>query len=81
MFIRVIEEHCDRIPYSEIAEGDFLVFAFIDDPQHIAIVTSIDPVMVIHAYSAVKRVVENSVDDFWKQKLRGCYRKRDLPWL
>jgi hypothetical protein len=81
LFIKVIEEQCDPIPFKDIVVGDFLVFSFISDPQHIAIVSSLDPLLIIHAYSDVKKVVENSVDDFWRARLKGCYRKKDAPWL
>lgn len=71
-----IEKHCDKIKLEDVQAGDFMAFAFRSDTQHIAIVSSINPIMIIHAYSEVRMVVENSFDKTWQDRLRGCYRLR-----
>ena len=54
---------CDRfltrIPVAESGLGDVLVMAFRNYPQHVAIVSQLDPMYLIHAYLQVGRVVEN----------------------
>lgn len=76
IFQQAVLEHCETIPQSEVLPGDLMLFAFRDEPQHIAIVSNLDPVMIIHAYSDVGRVVENGLDATWQGRLRGCYRLR-----
>ena len=51
----------DRIEIDDALPGDVLIMAFRRDPQHFAIVSRLDPIYLIHAYSSVGRVVENGV--------------------
>lgn len=73
LFQAMVEKHCERISFDDVQTGDLLMFAFRGDMQHIAIY---DNGMLIHAYSDVLKVVENSLDAVWMQRLRGCYRLR-----
>ena len=74
VFIRAVMEHCDTINLADVQQGDLMMFAFRDEPQHIAIVSSVAPIMLIHAYQDVGCVVENELDVTWQGRLRGCYR-------
>ena len=74
VFMGVVEESFDRIEQADIQAGDLMVFAFRSEPQHIAIVSCVDPVLIIHAYSEIGRVVEHGMDETWQKRLRGCYR-------
>lgn len=74
LFTKMVEEHCNRIKLEDVQVGDFMMFSFRDEPQHIAIVSNMEPMMIIHSYSGVGRVVENSVDYAWLKRLSGCYR-------
>lgn len=76
--IAAIENHCDAISQEDIQPGDLMMFAFRSEPQHIAIVSAINPIMLIHAYQDVHRVVENGLDVTWQSRLRGCYRLRGI---
>lgn len=73
LFQAMMEKHCDPISFGDVQTGDLLMFAFRGDMQHIAIY---DNGMLIHAYSDVFKVVENSLDATWMKRLRGCYRLR-----
>jgi cell wall-associated NlpC family hydrolase len=74
VFMGLVEESCNRIDQADIQIGDLMVFAFRSEPQHIAIVSCVDPVRIIHAYSEIGRVVEHGLNDVWRSRLRGCYR-------
>ncbi len=78
MLQQAILNHCDLIPLSDVLPGDFLLFAFRDEPQHIAVVSNITPMRIVHSYSEVGQVVENDLDELWQQRLRGCYRLKEL---
>lgn len=71
------ERFMDRIPLQEVAPGDVLVMAFDRDPQHFAIVSRTDPMYLIHAYTTVRKVVENGAD-IWKGKILRAYRFRGI---
>lgn len=74
LFQRMVDQQCDNINIDEIKDGDLMMFAFRTDSQHIAIY---DNGMIIHAYSEVGKVVRNSLDDAWRERLRGCYRIKE----
>lgn len=76
IFTHAIVEHCDTIQQSDVLPGDLMMFAFRDEPQHIAVVAENN--MLIHAYQDVGRVVENSLDATWQSRLCGCYRLRGI---
>lgn len=77
-FIRCVEESCVRIPMANVQIGDLLVFAWTREPQHIAIVSKLEPLQIIHSWSGAGMVVENRLDEYWKKRLRRCYRLKAL---
>ena len=78
LFTQSVMGHCDKINIDELQAGDLCMFAFTSEPQHIAIVSSVEPLKIIHAYLQVNKVVENNLDGFWLKKLRGCYRLKGV---
>lgn len=71
------ERFLDRIPVADVRVGDVLVMAFEKDPQHFAIVSRIDPMYLIHAYTSVRSVVENGAG-IWHAKVLRAYRFRGI---
>jgi len=78
MLEQALLDHCDRIALADLLPGDLMAFAFRTESQHIAIVTSLAPVMLLHAYADVGKVVENGCDATWQNRLRGCWRLRGI---
>jgi len=72
---QAVLSHCDQVPIADARNGDIMLFAFRNEPQHLAIYAD---GMIIHAYMQVNKVVENSLDDVWRSRLRGCYRLRGM---
>lgn len=56
------------------AVGDVLHMAAGIQPQHLAIVSGVNPLRVIHAHSEAGRVVEQRLDSLRLTKIRGVYR-------
>jgi hypothetical protein len=52
-------DHCD--PIQAPAIGCIALFELPNHQQHIAIVTNLDPVYIIHAYAPVKKVCEHNL--------------------
>lgn len=73
-FVELVEEQGQRIAIDDIEPGDFMLFKFEKEPQHIAIVSQINPIQIIHTWQSVGRVVENGFDVYWQRRLTGCYR-------
>jgi len=72
---------CDRfltrISIHEAGLGDILVMAFRRFPQHVAIVSQVEPMYLIHAYAQIGRVVENGVN-VAQAKVVRAYRYRGI---
>ena len=71
------ERFMDRIAIDDVRPGDVVVMAFERDPQHFAIVSAVNPMYLIHAYTAVRKVVENGAA-IWRGKILRAYRFRGL---
>lgn len=67
-------QHAIPIRLSEALPGDFLHMAFTQQPQHVAIITSVNPWRVVHANSVDGKVVEHSLNTEWLSRVRGAYR-------
>jgi cell wall-associated NlpC family hydrolase len=78
LFMKALLEHCNPIAQADVLPGDLMMFAFKSEPQHIAIVSGINPVMMLHAYAAVRGVVEHHLDTTWQNRLCACYRLRGI---
>jgi cell wall-associated NlpC family hydrolase len=76
IFDTAVLDHCNKISQNELEAGDFVMFSFLSEPQHIAIMSS--PTTIIHAYSPLNKVLENSLDSIWQRRLTGCYRLKGL---
>lgn len=72
-------EHAIPIRLSEAEPGDFIHLAYSRQPQHVAILTGVDPWRVVHADSIVGRVTEHSLSNGWLARIRGTYRFPEAP--
>ena len=68
----------DVIPLAEVQPGDLMSFAFIGEEQHVAVVSQINPIRLIHAWERIGCCVENDFDAVWQRRLRGCWRFRGI---
>jgi NlpC/P60 family putative phage cell wall peptidase len=76
----------DPIALAELRPGDVLLFRIEREPQHLGIVSSIEPLAVVHAFSGagLMRCVEHSLDYRWQRRIIGAYRYRQpmtSDWL
>jgi cell wall-associated NlpC family hydrolase len=77
MFLKNVEKNLSIKDIKNAEIGDFLIFSFIKEPQHIAIITDLNPVRIIHALEKNKKVVEHIAGDFWESRIRGCYELKN----
>lgn len=73
----LLEKHLDYVPFRDVQPGDIL-WLRAPEPQHLAIVTSTEPLMMVHAFSKVGRVVETGVDRFWRKHIVACFKYRGV---
>jgi NlpC/P60 family putative phage cell wall peptidase len=72
------DQYADQIKVEEAGLGDVLLFRIFKEPQHFAIISSLDPVYIIHAWYSAGRVVENRLDDKWRGRIIRAYRYRGI---
>ncbi len=65
-------------PITEIAPGDLLLFAFDENPQHLAIAGDYagGGISMIHSYLPARGVVEHRFDASWRARLVQAYQFR-----
>lgn len=73
----LLEANLDYVRWGEVLPGDVLWFR-APDPQHLAVVSQINPMQMVHAFARTQRVVETGVDRFWRDRLVACFRYRGL---
>lgn len=78
LFMRGCNEYMDKIDIKQAGVGDVLTFVFERDPQHLALITSVEPMYIIHAHAAVRKVVEHQLDDVWQRRVHAAYRLRGV---
>lgn len=78
IFINAINAQTHTIPLADVQIGDMLLFRFEAEPQHIALVTNINPLTMTHAYAQARCCVEHAVDSTWQARLCGVRRFKEL---
>jgi cell wall-associated NlpC family hydrolase len=78
LFLRKLREHCTQIDFKDLAVGDLLIFEYDGNPQHVAIVTDLQPLRVLHAAYMHKATVEHCIDDKWLKTLTAVFRINGL---
>lgn len=79
LLVEACDAYLDRVPViADALPGDIALGRVEIEPQHFGILSAIDPPYLIHAYSQIKRVTENRVDDKWQAKVLRMYRYRGI---
>lgn len=75
LFSATIDAVTQPVELEDVQPGDLMVFTWGDDPQHVAIVSQVLPVMqIVHAWQQARACVENVFDESWRSRLTGCRR-------
>lgn len=69
-----------RIPVGEVTLADILWFRISTDPQHLAIVSCVDPFSMVHALNrrGGGECCEHVVGAVWRRRIQAAYR---FHWL
>lgn len=74
---QMIERQMLAVPRDDIRPGDVLLMKY-DLPQHLALVTGIAPLRILHAHAHARKTVEHEVDTHMAQRIVRVYRYREL---
>lgn len=72
------DTYFDPVPIADAGLGHIVLASVEVEPQHFAIISSLDPPRVIHSYIQVGRVVENVVNAKWRSHVLRVYRFRGV---
>jgi NlpC/P60 family putative phage cell wall peptidase len=75
LLLEACDEYLDR---GRGALGDILVMRFEREPQHFALISSLRPRRMIHAYAQARKVVENGIDALWLSRVVRTYSFRGV---
>lgn len=75
IFEREIDSQTIPASLEALELADLMKFRFKTEPQHLAVVTQLFPIIrITHAFLHARMCVETDFDDFWKDRLVGVRR-------
>lgn len=69
---KFLDKYFIKINKEQAKSGDLVYMNFQDNLEHIAILIS--KTEIIHCYTTAGKVVKNTLDNYWKSKIKGYYR-------
>lgn len=66
-----------RVKIADMQPGDVLLMSWIE-PQHVALVTGLNPLTILHSFAQAKKVVEHQVDDNMVTNITAVYRFKEF---
>jgi len=78
IFNDMVDKQTDPVEFKDVQLGDLLKFKWSNEPQHIAVLTCMNPLQITHAYSQVGMCVTNDLDAYWQRLLTDVRRLRGL---
>jgi NlpC/P60 family putative phage cell wall peptidase len=69
---RLTSRHLRLVPYDARAPGDIVLMRFAEEPQHLGMLTAVDPDQLIHC--GQHGVVEHRIDSVWRARIVRVYR-------
>lgn len=72
-----IAKQLNRVKQADLQVGDVLLMSW-SQPQHLALVTGVDPLVILHAYAQAKKVVEHQVDSNMVKNIIAVYRFKEF---
>lgn len=66
------QPHLREVPRAEMQAGDVLLMRISTAPQHVAVY--VGGGFMVHAYQAIGKVVQQRLDESWRNKIIAVYR-------
>jgi cell wall-associated NlpC family hydrolase len=67
----------DKVEFKNIQPGDLILLRINNWPQHLAIISSVRPIKIIHSYIQAKKVVEHHLPEEWQNRIMAIYRSNN----
>lgn len=72
-----IAKQMTRVKLFDMQPGDVLLMSWAE-PQHLALVTGVNPLIILHAFAQAKKVVEHQVDQNMFKNISAVYRFKEF---
>ena len=73
--LKALEESARPIAFQQIESGNLIAFySSKQEPTHLAIVSNLQPLSIIHSFKLVNKVTETILDEIWINKIYQCYQ-------
>jgi cell wall-associated NlpC family hydrolase len=72
--IAEISKQMVPVSLAELRLGDVLVFAWSTQPWHVALVSKVEPLSIIHAWRQVRVCVEQTLSESWRARIHSAWR-------
>ena len=73
-FEAAVDAQTEAVELADVLPGDLMKFTWTTEPQHIAMVVSINPVRILHAYAQVGSCIVTDFDPMWQARFSGARR-------
>lgn len=77
--LRELDSRFDRVDPADLQPGDVLAFTWSErdaESQHVAIVSAIGPLAIVHSHLGQRGVVEHHAGQYWTSRIAAAYRIR-----
>lgn len=69
-----LDRHFELSSKDNMQVGSVVLFDFGRGPQHVGIISGVNPYKIIHAYIQARKVVEHNLDNQWYEKIIAVYK-------
>jgi cell wall-associated NlpC family hydrolase len=74
---QALREQMIKVSKDELRVADVLLMKY-EEPQHLALVTCVEPLTIIHAFAQAKKVLEQEVDPYMWKRVVSAYRFKEF---
>ncbi len=75
ILLEQLDQLLTRVEIENMQPGDVILLKINSWPQHLAIIVSVDPeIIIIHSYIQARRVVKQHLPKIWFEKIIAVYR-------
>jgi cell wall-associated NlpC family hydrolase len=78
VFVNAVDSQTEHVALKDVLPGDLMEFSWGGEPQHIAIVISINPVKIVHSFSIINACVVDEFDIVWQNRFVCARRFKEL---
>lgn len=76
MLLKQLDQLLLKVEVEHIMPGDVILLKVNNWPQHLAIISAIEPITIIHSYIQARKIVQQHLPKAWFENIVAVYRFR-----